>query len=796
MSQQDENLSIFILKGAQDSLIGAESFLRNRGWQIASSTNLREALAFLIQKQPKFIMITADHSNKKVRVLPKLLIQAFPVKVIAFAEKPHSNSIKALHAMECEYSLAPPVSGPAIDRIVRKMIKDEEIRSQQTSSAGNNTDRERRGTDSSAKDAIMKLSGHNHNSGAFDARTALKNLLGNDGGGSSTVMRDQRLSTYGRGIGQKGHPNYVASGGFKANTKFANLADLMGLESNRKEDESFDDWADRIRDFARKHPDLGIDPDDPNFQTQIQESQASYVPPGGFKKDSAFANMGQMMGEEADQYDDETFEQWSNRMKDFARQNPSLGLNADDPNFADQLAAALTDPDRKKRKGTPGVYIAKGKKFGRGIGYMGQPNYVAPGGFRKGSPFAKLGEKMGEPANIDEDETFEHWAERMRDFARKNPMPEIDPESPDFQNQLKQAQASYDDSSDWDKENKDASGDRGYCPDEQTKSGKDGIDYNPDQKSEKNKSYNPDQQGLAKDGTAYTPNQQSHKKDGYSPDQDPANPDGIAYRPDQLAKREPNVIDKTNKDPLEKRFKTFGGTEKEENLILRGTQVALDESVKINGEKQKKTEISKSSNVACITVDGPKFKGYLVCALGKNRKIDQSLINTIQDKLFSFLKLNGEDVTKEDTMSLKIQEVEFESWAFHQAEFLRKSLHDGEEIAIAFFPTKTLDAELSESASQKMLKLSIDDLKPDKPIEFDLYMFMPENNKYILYTPQGMVIYANQIDRLKLKGVGHMHLRKEAVHDVKKYKAQNFLNDKIASYQNKANQDKSKSASN
>ena len=131
---------------------------------------------------------------------------------------------------------------------------------------------------------------------------------------------------------------------------------------------------------------------------------------------------------------------------------------------------------------------------------------------------------------------------------------------------------------------------------------------------------------------------------------------------------------------------------------------------------------------------------------------------------------------------MQIKEVEFEGWALTQADFLRKSVHDGNEIAMAFFPHKDVSKTLDESASEKMLKMSLDELKEDVALEFDLYIYMPENNKYLLYTPQGKPIQGKQKDRLIEKGVTHMHLRKESVQDVKKYRAQNYLNDKIEAY--------------
>jgi hypothetical protein len=62
---------------------------------------------------------------------------------------------------------------------------------------------------------------------------------------------------------------------------------------------------------------------------------------------------------------------------------------------------------------------------------------------------------------------------------------------------------------------------------------------------------------------------------------------------------------------------------------------------------------------------------------------------------------------------------------------------------------------------------------------------MEENQKYVRYTAQGGTFYQSQKDRLKEKGVNNLHIRKDSIHDLKRYKAQNYLNDKIAEYKAK-----------
>jgi hypothetical protein len=174
-----------------------------------------------------------------------------------------------------------------------------------------------------------------------------------------------------------------------------------------------------------------------------------------------------------------------------------------------------------------------------------------------------------------------------------------------------------------------------------------------------------------------------------------------------------------------------------------------------------------------------------VAVMVKNRKIDQAFIDSVKTKLFKFLKENGEEVKDGDGMEIKIKQVDFEPWALEYAEFLRKSVHEGNEVAMAFFPRRPIKAILEDSHHKDMAKIQLNELDGDRQVEFDLYVYLPTNNKYVLYTPKGGVFYNKQMDRLKKQGVTHMHVQKDAVAAISKYKAQNYLNDMIDSHEQK-----------
>ena len=224
-----------------------------------------------------------------------------------------------------------------------------------------------------------------------------------------------------------------------------------------------------------------------------------------------------------------------------------------------------------------------------------------------------------------------------------------------------------------------------------------------------------------------------------------------------------------------------------DSLIARGTHQSLIGNVEIlDGVVIHKIEDTKMP--ACIFVDSLRFSGYLVAALGRNVPIDETLIQNIQKSLFSFLKENGEEISEHDALTVTLKPVEFEPWALEYADFLKTTVHKGNEMSMAFFPRKPLAPKYEASEHPDMMKLPLADLQGDRKVEFDLFMYLENNQKFILYTPKGGIFYTKQLNRLKGQGFTHLHTQKESVPEVSKYHAQNYLNELIDDYDEKQRQ--------
>lgn len=594
MSEIQISKTLLILKANANSTAAAEQFLRNREWVVFSTTNLKDFLTHIIQKKPSFVMISVDHPNKKVLMMPKVLTSSFPICVFAFAENSSSVTFRKLQDVVCAYKINPPATGPAIERTVNKYLRDQEkkIREQnekpQLDSNGkpivNSADPGvtviQSGASGAAGDAATQAGG-----GWDQASNILSQLLAGDDSAGKAGSLGASLTT-GEGI-EGGNGTWVPMEGVDGTGAASDQAGMLsGGGSN--------DQAGSLNGLSGDY-------------------SGGFDQPGSFESTQNNSGVSGMLGRSG-----EGNAQSGNLNSQASSQSGSISYNDND--FEDE---------GKTRK------LAK------------NPQSISTGKNKDGN-----------------------------------------------------------------KENATA----GTLDDVQASKLKSPKKYE-------------------KEGKIIT---------------------------------------------LMGRSSGQG----QDSIILKGTKQALDQTVQVNDGVVKQA-IQDSSQVACIVVESEKFNGYLIAALGKNRKMDGPFVKAIQDRLFKFLKENGENVVDKESLNLKIKKVEFEDWALEYAEFLKKSVHNGDEIAMAFFPIPNARTEVGESASATMASVKINEMEGDKQVEFNMYLYLPSNKKYILYTPKGGTFYTTQKGRLEEKGVKEVHMLKSEVNDLAKYKAQNYLNNLIETYRQK-----------
>lgn len=616
--------TLLIVKSGKSSLIQVENFLTNREWRIKTTSSLKEALLYVVSHKPQFVMIPVDHPHPKMKVLPKILQQAFPICVIVYAEVSNSVNYRAVLQSKCEYKHFPPATGPGVERIVNKYLKDMATQNSKVEETKKVAKAE--GKNLSDEEALIAVKNKDKAREKAKARAA-----GAPEEVEEEVDDDPQLnSLLSQIMASKAGPAATGAGSIDA------LAD--------------DDIAD-VPSFLKSNNEAPV-----NFENE----------------DDSFGTV------------------------DFSEKKKKNGSDADfsNPSYNE------SDIEKNNRQNWDAGNSGSSDGNSSGIGYMGGTG-EGPAAKKKASGFIGSGE-----ASSQDESGFGYMGGAGDDTAVRSTK---------------------------------RTSEGGFVPGTHDASDEEFGEFV---------------------GGAYDENDESK---------------GALYK----KKRAIRGGRSTDKD--------------DGSIISAGTRDAIESSV-IKGDGVVQEELQESSNVACIMIESTKFSGYLVAALGKDKKIDQSFIKMIQDKLFKFLQGQGEAVSNDESLNIKIKQVDFEDWALDYADFLRKSVHNGDEVAMAFFPRTEVKVKIEASRKAEMVSIGIDEFQSGVTVDFNMYIYLPANDKYVLYTPRGGSLAEDQKSRLIGKGVTHFHMYKEDVHDLNKYRAQNYLNGMIQEYETKAANESAKNS--
>lgn len=99
------------------------AFLSKRNFKVHTETDVRDALLKIIELQPAFVFIAWDHQDKKVTTMPTLIAQASAATVVPFISTNTNEAIIKFSSCTLNPKLFPPLSGPAVERLVLKTAR-------------------------------------------------------------------------------------------------------------------------------------------------------------------------------------------------------------------------------------------------------------------------------------------------------------------------------------------------------------------------------------------------------------------------------------------------------------------------------------------------------------------------------------------------------------------------------------------------------------------------------------------------------------------------------------------------
>jgi hypothetical protein len=172
--------------------------------------------------------------------------------------------------------------------------------------------------------------------------------------------------------------------------------------------------------------------------------------------------------------------------------------------------------------------------------------------------------------------------------------------------------------------------------------------------------------------------------------------------------------------------------------------------------------------VYCLLVQSKDWSGHLMAYSNTNleRHLLEPVVKNWVSKEFQYFNENESHIFFEIEINLQ----DFKVWANNKSEYIETLKVNDSELLLSFvgIEPKNLLMEFDEAHDLIDLKLSWVPMKKD--LELNLFLHLPENKKYLLYTPKGQQLNDMQRTRLVENHVEILHSPVEFEDEVKKLK--------------------------
>lgn len=138
--------TLFFIKSPIANITAIELFLKKRGFNVVSESDLKVAILQIMKTAPDYILISWDHPSERIAHLPKLILQSVMTTIIAYCSSNDKLQVRKLQGSGQPLKLFPPLSGPAIQRLISRLEKDKEASNASSDAASKKSDTQKTAT--------------------------------------------------------------------------------------------------------------------------------------------------------------------------------------------------------------------------------------------------------------------------------------------------------------------------------------------------------------------------------------------------------------------------------------------------------------------------------------------------------------------------------------------------------------------------------------------------------------------------------------------------------------------------
>jgi hypothetical protein len=254
-------------------------------------------------------------------------------------------------------------------------------------------------------------------------------------------------------------------------------------------------------------------------------------------------------------------------------------------------------------------------------------------------------------------------------------------------------------------------------------------------------------------------------------------------------RKSPKIHDAIPEDEKRKReielARAAKGNEHRNSIQLSANEIIMRECVQkalveVCGSKSvDANDLADCQFAMLVTIDSLSLKGAVLMVVGHSLRPSKELVEKVKSVFFSFLKIRGFIVSEEDCASIELDHLKLVHATLRRSTQTFFRAAEGIEMAAMIVPNLYRVADV-ETREDQMAMIRLKDLVAQVPLNFEVFLHLPVNKKYIRYLKTGSHLEENQAGRLERSQVTHLFLNQDDSEACRKYFAINTIMAKSA----------------
>jgi len=205
----------------------------------------------------------------------------------------------------------------------------------------------------------------------------------------------------------------------------------------------------------------------------------------------------------------------------------------------------------------------------------------------------------------------------------------------------------------------------------------------------------------------------------------------------------------------------------------------------------------RTFNVGLIPINSSRFKGYLLVACSQDRFLDESFLATFRNLLVKEMNRRGEFIRADDILNVETRGVVFSDFINDVGEFQVIGATDGTDVLLGFIHrVSNLPIIRRSTFSENMSLVDVRDVPTGVPLDFEAYLYLPVNKRYLKYLKKGSELTDAQLDKLIESKMDQLHIPIEFEANFKRDYVKNVINEEFKVHDNSYEEDASTSPTN